>query len=243
METPNIEPTNVETPNTETSNAVNPNMKTCKHCGHIVAKNAKTCPSCGGKLKKNLGCLIGCSVSVGILLILILVLFTMCSINQKPAETQTASFNTNVTTGDFEINVDRDILTATQLNGDNDQYKEFLTTDMTNYGNDVLCDVTLVAKDGYTLAVVDYTIKNIGQDSIKYDDEVTLDYNNGYTYDVAEHYWTIGDNDSWHLFTSVDINPLTTLQCKAEFYVPTEVFDNKTAPLKLTVANCEYTIR
>ncbi len=241
METPNIEPTNVETPNT-----VNQNMRTCKHCGHIVAKNAKTCPSCGGKLKKNLGCLIGCLVPLGILLILILVLFTMCSVNSDKTnsdKTQPANFNTNVVSDDFEINVDKDILTATQLNGDNDQYEEFLTTDMTNYGDDVLCDVTLVAKDGYTLAVVEYTIKNIGQDSVRYDDKVTLDYNNGYTYEVAEHYWTIGNNDSWHLFTSVDINPLTTLQCKAEFYVPTEVFDNKTAPLKLTIANCEYTIR
>ena len=79
METPNIEPTNVETPNSETNNTVNPNMKTCKHCGHIVAKNAKTCPSCGGKLKKNLGCLIGCSTPVIIVIICVLALFSFFS--------------------------------------------------------------------------------------------------------------------------------------------------------------------
>ncbi len=30
---------------------VNKNMKTCKHCGALIAKGAKVCPKCGGKNK------------------------------------------------------------------------------------------------------------------------------------------------------------------------------------------------
>lgn len=84
----------METPNTETNNTINPNMTTCKHCGHIVAKNAKTCPSCGGKLKKNLGCLIGCSVPVVLALVLIIVLFSMCSIPETKATVTDKNGNT-----------------------------------------------------------------------------------------------------------------------------------------------------
>lgn len=156
---------------------------------------------------------------------------------------QTAEFDSTITTGDFEITVNSDILTATQLNGDTDQYEEFLTTDMTNYGDEVLCDVTLVAKEGYTQVVIQYSVKNIGKEDSVLDESISLNYNDGYTYDVNEQYWIMGETDDWHKFTTVKLSPLSTIQCKAYFYVPEEVFSNTDSSLKLNIGNYEYTIR
>lgn len=141
------------------------------------------------------------------------------------------------------MTVDSDIVNATQLNGDEDQFEEFLTTDMTNYGDTVLCDVTLVAKDGHIVVVVPYSIKNNGQSEKEFKEKIILNYNNGYEYEANEMYWSMGGIDYWHKYTSIKIDPLTTVMCKATFTVPEEVVNNTEAPLKLIIANQEYTIR
>lgn len=156
---------------------------------------------------------------------------------------ESASFNTPTTVNDFELTVSNDIVNAEQLNGDEDQLEEFLTTDMTNYGEDVLCDITLVAKDGNIMIVVPYSIKNNGQAEKEFNESITLNYNNGYEYEADKMYWSMGGNDDWHEYTSVKLNPLTTIMCKAQFTVPEEVVNNTEAPLKLIIANKEYSIR
>ena len=185
-----------------------------------------------------------------ILLVLSLaMLLSLCACGGGSNEPQTAEFGSAVSNGDFEIVVDSDILTATELNGDKDQHNEFLTTDLTNFGDTVLCTTTIVSKDGYISAVVHYTVKNIGKEKQTFKDFISLNYNDGFTYDSSEQYWTSNDPiDSWHQFTngsltSVDISPLSSMQCKAYFCIPEEVFTNKEAPLKLTIGNFEYTIR
>ena len=156
---------------------------------------------------------------------------------------QPANFDTPSTVNDFELTVSSDIINAEQLNGDEDQFEEFLTTDMTNYGDTVLCDVTLMAKDGHIMVVVPYTIKNIGQSEKEFSEKIILNYNNGYEYEANEMYWSMGGNDDWHKYTSVNVNPLTTLMCKATFTVPEEVVNNIESSLKLIIANQEFTIR
>ncbi len=184
--------------------------------------------------------LMGCSVLLSLCLSACIAIGDDKDTNEP---TQAAKFNTTVTTGDFEIVVNSDILTAEQLNGDTDQYDEFLTTDMTNYGDTTLCDVTLVPKEGHIQAVVEYSIKNIGKKDSVFDKTISLNYNDGFTYNVNEQYWIMDKSESWHEFTSVTIAPLSTLQCKAYFVVPEEVFSNKNSSLKLNIGNCEYTVR
>lgn len=171
-------------------------------------------------------------------------LLSLCACGgNESSKIQTAEFDKTVAVDEFEITVYNNIITATQLNGDEDQYDEFLTTDMTNYGDTVLCDITLVAKEGYTLVVVPFEVKNVGKEEANFDKLVSLNYNDGYTYDASKQYWTMGGTDDWHEFTSVDIMSLSTIECKAYLTVPEEVFSNEDAPLKLTIANYEYVIR
>ena len=183
------------------------------------------------------------------LLCILAMSFALCACGGKKSnEPKTAEFDSTITVKDFEISVGSDILTAEQLNGDTDQYEEFLTTDMTNYGDTVLCDVTLVVKDGYIQVVVPYTIKNVGKEEKTFKEFISLNYNDGYTYDASEQYWTMGGTDDWHQFTkgehtSVSISPLSTLECKAYICVPEEVVTNEEAPLKVTIAGYEYTLR
>lgn len=162
---------------------------------------------------------------------------------EKPAEMQKASFGTAAQVSDFEIVADANIVTAKQLNGDEDQFDEFLTTDMTNYGDTTLCDITLVTTEGNTAFVVSYTMKNIAQQAETFDEKIYLNYNNGYEYEVSESYYSLGGIDNWHKFTSVTVNPLSTLYCKAYFTVPDEVVNNTAAPLTFAIGNQEYTIR
>ncbi len=70
-----------------------------------------------------------------------------------------------------------------------------------------------------------------------------LNYNNGYEYEVSESYYSLGGIDNWHKFTSVTVNPLSTIYCKAYFTVPDEVANNTAAPLAFVIGNQEYTIR
>ena len=174
-------------------------------------------------------------------------LFSLCSCgssepkaDEKP---QTAEFNSTITVDSFEITTNSDIITGKDLNGDTDQYEEFLTTDMTNYGDTVVCDVTLCANDGYTYAVVTYFLKNIGKDKSVFDKPISLNYDDGYTYDVKEQYYYEGRPGDLHEFVSLEMSPLTTVECRALFVVPEEVFSNTDASLKLTIGNIEYTIR
>ena len=78
-----------------------------------------------------------------VLLSLLMALLCACG----KTEIQSAEFDTVFKMDNYEVVVNSDIVIATQLNGDQDQYDEFLTTDMTNYGDDVVCDITLVSKD------------------------------------------------------------------------------------------------
>ena len=176
------------------------------------------------------------------LLLVITMILSLCACGGTK-KIQQANFDTPSNIKDFELTVSSNIVNATQLNGDEDQFEEFLTTDMTNYGDTVLCDVTLMAKDGHIIVVVPYTIKNIGQSEKEFNKKIILNYNNGYEYEANEMYWSMGENDDWHQYTSVNVNPLTTLMCKATFTVPEEVVNNAESSLKLIIANCEYTIR
>lgn len=162
---------------------------------------------------------------------------------------QSAEFGVPVIDGSFEITVNKDILTGTWLNGDADQYEEFLTTDMTNYGDIVPCDVILAAKDGDIIMVVSYSLKNIDKDAAIFKNVVTLNYNDGYTYIADEQYCTSGDfRDDWKKFTngdltSLEVKPLSSVECKASLTIPEEVWTNESAPLKLIIGNYEYKIR
>lgn len=177
----------------------------------------------------------------------IAMIFSLCSCgssepkaDEKP---QTAEFNSTITVDNFEMTTNSDIVTGKNLNGDTDQYEEFLTTDLTNYGDTVLCKTTRYAKDGFTLAVVTYSLKNIGKNKSVFDKPINLNYDDGYTYDVEEQYCCVGSEGNWQEFVSLEISPLTTVECKAYFIVPEEVFSNTDASLKLTIGNIEYTIR
>ncbi len=163
--------------------------------------------------------------------------------NDKAEEMQKAAFGAVAQIDDFEIVADANVVTAKQLNGDEDQFNEFLTTDMTNYGDTVLCDITIVPLEGNTLFVASYSIKNIAQQDETFDEKIYLNYNNGYEYEVNESYYSYGENDDWHKFTTVTVNPLTTLFCKAYFTVPDEVVNNTAAPLTFVIGNQEYRIR
>ena len=161
----------------------------------------------------------------------------------KDIKIEKANFDSVALVDDFELTVDGDIVTANQLNGDEDQFEEFLTTDMTNYGDTTLCDVALVAKEGQTMLVVSYSIKNTSQSEESFNEKVVLNYNDGYEYESTKKYYTFGGTDDWHEYTSLELNPLTTIMCKAYFTVPNEVAENTQAPLKLIISNQEYTIR
>lgn len=169
--------------------------------------------------------------------------FTVIGCGASEKQIEKAEFDSVTMIDDFELTVNKDILTATQLNGDQDQHEEFLTTDMTNYGDTVLCDITIVAKQDNTMVVVSYSLKNIEKNNSEFDEKIALNFNNGYEYEAEEKYYAMGSNDSWHSFTSLEIKPLTTVSCKAQFTVPKEVMENTESPLKLTIANKEYTIR
>ena len=161
----------------------------------------------------------------------------------KENKIEKANFDSVAVVDDFELTVDSNIVTANQLNGDEDQFEEFLTTDMTNYGDTVLCDVALVAKEGQTMMVVSYSIKNTSQSEETFNEKVVLNYNDGYEYEATRKYYTFGGTDDWHEYSSIEINPLTSIICKAYFTVPNEVAENTEASLKLVVSNQEYVIR
>lgn len=165
--------------------------------------------------------------------------------SEKGGETQKAEFGNVVKVDDFELNANGDILIADQLNGDQDQHEEFLTTDMTNYGDTTLCKTTIVSKEGHTHIIVQYTVKNIGKEAEIFDKICSLDYNDGYTYEASGQYGTMEDaTDDWYdIVNGVEIDPLSTIQCKASFTVPEEVVNNTEASLKLKIGECEYTIR
>lgn len=179
------------------------------------------------------------------LLLTFVLCFTLgaCAKNTKEPEIVKANFDSSTTLNDFELTVNSAIVTATQLNGDEDQFDEFLTTDMTNYGDTVLCDVTLVAKEGQTMIVVAYSLKNNAQTDKTFSEKVSLNYNNGFEYEAYNKYYSFGGNDDWHEYTDLTINPLTTVMNKVYFTVPEEVANNTSAPLTLVIANQEYTIR
>jgi len=159
-------------------------------------------------------------------------------------KTNQAGLDETVTYKDFEVTVSKDILTADQLNGDVDCYEEFLTTDMTKWGDTVLCDITIVAKDGYTQVVIPYTVKNVGKEKEDFKETITLYYDDEYEFVCDEQYWIMDSNlDNWTKFSSAKLEPLTMLECKAVLSVPEEVFTNEEAPLKLNFAGYEYTIR
>ncbi len=178
-----------------------------------------------------------------LVIILALVLCVGIFIVSGSEKIEEGKYNSVEMVDDFELNVNSSIVTADQLNGDEDQFDEFLTTDMTNYGDSALCDVVLVSKQGHTMIVVSYSLKNVSNKEKTFNRNVSLKYNDSYEYTATEKYWTIGENDDWHKHTSVSLNPLTTLMCKAYFNVPKEVVENTDAPLKLIIANKEYTIR
>lgn len=156
---------------------------------------------------------------------------------------QPANFGTVVRFEDFEIIADSDVVFASQLNGDYDQHDEFLTTDMTNYGDSVVCDSVFVSKEGQKMVVVSFSLKSTAQSKVVFDGKVALNYNNGYEYVASETYYTMGSTDGWHEYVSLELSPLTTVICKATFDVPEEVETNTSSPLKLIIANQEYTIR
>lgn len=177
-----------------------------------------------------------------VLLSLVLIMCTLLCACGGSKE-QSAEFGSVVTMDDFEVVVSSDILTASQLNFDKSFHNEFMTTDL-SVGSTVD-----VAKDGYTLVVVSYTVKNVGKEDSTFKEKIILNYNDGYTYEAKEQYWTMSDpQDSWHLFTngnltSVDVSPLTTIECKAYLNVPSEVFTNEEASLKVVLGNAIYTVR
>ena len=181
-----------------------------------------------------------------VLLSLVMILSTLLCACGK-TEVQSAEFDKTVKMDNYEVVVNSDIVTATQLNGDQDHYEQFLTTDVT-YGSDdsILCDITTVAKDGYILAVISYDVKNVSQKQQKLDMSIGLNYNNGYTYDDGETYYCFGTGGlaEWNLCDSgIIIEPLDTVHFKTSFTIPEEVFSNTEAPLKLFLDNYEFFIR
>lgn len=165
----------------------------------------------------------------------------LCSCGKR--DKQSAEFNSTVKISDFEVVIDDNILTATQLNGDQDLGEKFLTTDYTRYGG--LCNTNIVAEDGYVMAVVSYNVKNVGQKEDTFKEKIKLDYNNGYVYEYGDQYYTNGDDvlSDWSLCESITMQPLTTVFFKTCFYVPEEVMTNNDAPLKLIMGNYEFSIR
>lgn len=108
---------------------------------------------------------------------------------------QQANFDVPAKISDFELNISSNPVIATQLNDDEDQFDEFLTTDLTNYGETILCDVTIVAKEGKTMFVVSYSIENNSKSNKEFDEKILLNYNNGYEYEAKELYWSMGGTD------------------------------------------------
>ena len=166
---------------------------------------------------------------------------TACGGNDK---VQPAEFDSTVEIDGFEMIVSDDILVADSLNGDKDRAEEFLTTQKTYANDTILCDVILATEKGYIYGVIDYSLKNISKSEEEFDVPVQLSYDDGYIYDASElHYIMGGALHDWKEFTSLILDPLQSVQCKALFCVPEEVFLNNEAPLKLIIDNYEYTIR
>lgn len=155
---------------------------------------------------------------------------------------QVSGLGSTVEVGDFEVTV-TDVTNAPQLNFDTSYHDEFMTEDL-SVGRTVD-----VAKDGYTLVSVSYTVKNVGSEEATFDDKVILVYDKEYEYESDEQYYTTSDPlDSWSQFTNggltyVDVAPLATIECKAYLSVPSEVFDNADAPLQLTLGDAIYAVR
>lgn len=176
------------------------------------------------------------------LLLALALCLTVCACGEETAApVPTAEPGQPVTAGVFEITVSPEILTAVRLNTDTSLHDAFLTTD-TSVGRSVNA-----ASTGYVLAVLSYSVKNTSSETATFSDVAGLVYGK-FTYASGNQYDTAGETDTWHPFTSgtltsLDIPPQTTLACKAYLSLPEEVFSNASAPLAITLAGYQFSVR
>ena len=150
---------------------------------------------------------------------------------------QSTNFDTVTATEDFELNVNSNIVISKELNDDLSCSMEFLTGDISK-GSEYV-----TAVNEHIFIAISYSIKNISHIDETFEETVALLYDDKYVYESDNQYFSKGNNEGWDEFTSLEICPLSTVNCKAYFTVPEEVISNTTASLKLNIANCQYTIR
>lgn len=139
------------------------------------------------------------------------------------------------------ITVGPEVLTADRLNTDTSLHDVFLTAD-TSVGRSVNA-----ASTAYVLAVVSYSVKNTSAETASFEATAGLLYG-GFTYTSGNQFASANEADTWHPFTngtltSLDVPPGTTLACKAYLSIPEKVFSNTSAPLAITLAGYQFSIR
>ena len=175
------------------------------------------------------------------LLLAMALCLTVCACGEEKEQTPTTELGQPVTYGVFEITVSPEVLTATRLNTDTALHDTFLTTD-TSTGSSVNA-----ASPGYVLAVISYSVKNTSTETAAFEEVAGLVYS-GFSYSSGNQFDTADDSDTWHPFTngtltSLDVPPGTTLACKAYLSVPEKVFSNTAAPLAVSLAGYQFSIR
>ena len=175
------------------------------------------------------------------LLLALAMCLTVVACGEDTNQPPTAEAGQPVTFGVFEITVSPDVLTAARLNTDTSLHDAFLTTD-TSVGRSVNA-----ASTGYVLAVISYSVKNTSAEPAAFEEVAGLIYS-GFPY-LSENQFDAADaSDTWHPFTngtltSLDVPPMTTLECKAYLSVPKKIFSNTDASLAISLAGYQYSIR
>lgn len=166
---------------------------------------------------------------------------TVVACGEDTDQSPTAEPGKPITVGVFELTVSPEVLTADRLNTDTSLHDVFLTAD-TSVGRSVNA-----ASTAYVLAVVSYSVKNTSTETASFEATAGLLYG-GFTYTSGNQFASANEADTWHPFTNgtltnLDVPPGTTLACKAYLSIPEKVFSNTSAPLAITLAGYQFSIR
>lgn len=175
------------------------------------------------------------------LLLTLAMCLTVCACGEDTVQPPTAEPGQPVTVGVFELTVSPEVLTAARLNTDTSLHDAFLTAD-TSVGSSVNA-----ASTGYVLAVLSYSVKNTSTETAALEEVAGLVYGS-FTYTSANQFASANETDTWNPFTSgtlthLDVPPGATFACKAYLSLPEEVFSNTAAPLAITLAGYQFSIR
>ena len=175
------------------------------------------------------------------LLLALAMCLTVVACGEDTVQPPTAEPGQPVTVGAFALTVSPEVLTAARLNTDTSLHDAFLTQD-TSVGGSVNA-----ASTGYVLAVLSYSVKNTSAETAAFEEVAGLVYG-GFTYTSGNQFAAANETDTWHPFTSgtlthLDVPPGATFACKAYLSIPEEVFSNTAAPLAITLAGYQFSIR